>query len=100
MVALGSHSSKAADPPAGDRPPLFTRAFVLLLAGGFCFFCAFGMTVPVLPLLVTERLHGNDFAVATRKRGVRSGSSHARPGGYDGAPYERRRPIRSSAVVA
>ncbi|HEY0508581.1 MAG TPA: MFS transporter [Blastococcus sp.] len=46
-----------------DRPPLFTRTFLLLLAGGFCFFAAFGMTVPVLPLLVTERLGGNDLGV-------------------------------------
>jgi MFS family permease len=64
MVAPGSHASTtAADPPARDRPPLFTRAFLLLLVGGFCFFAAFGMTVPVLPLLVTEHLGGNDFAV-------------------------------------
>jgi MFS family permease len=46
-----------------DRPPLFTRSFLLLLTGGFCFFAAFGMTVPVLPLLVTEELGGNDLAV-------------------------------------
>lgn len=53
--------------PAADRPaaraPLFTRAFLFLLTGGFCFFAAFGMTVPVLPLFVTEELGGNDLAV-------------------------------------
>ncbi|HEY0396775.1 MAG TPA: MFS transporter, partial [Acidimicrobiia bacterium] len=53
----------AAHRAAVDRPPLFTRTFLLLLAGGFCFFAAFGMTVPVLPLLVTERLGGNDLGV-------------------------------------
>ena len=45
----------------GDR--LLTRPFVLVMACAFGFFGAFGMTVPVLPLIVTDELGGGDFAV-------------------------------------
>ena len=53
----------AADPAVPVRTPLFTRQFLLLVTGAFCFFLSFGMTVPVLPLLVTEQLGGSDLAV-------------------------------------
>jgi MFS family permease len=63
MVDPDRNPLKTDDRAEFNRPPLFTRAFVLLLTGGFCFFAAFGMTVPVLPLFVTEHLGGNDLAV-------------------------------------
>lgn len=63
MVEPHGPPSTAADRSRGRRPALFTRAFVFLLSGGFCFFAAFGMTVPILPLFVVEQLGGNDLAV-------------------------------------
>jgi len=42
---------------------MVTKPFVLLVSAAFCFFFAFGMTIPVLPPLVKDELGGGDLAV-------------------------------------
>ena len=56
----------AASPPpaqAAERPKLFSRAFVALCAAGFLAFSSQFLIQPVLPLLVVQRLGGDEALV-------------------------------------
>jgi len=52
-----------ADAGSGTPSKLVTPQFLIFVIAEFCYFGAFGMTVPVLPQLIRDDLGGSSFAV-------------------------------------
>jgi MFS family permease len=60
---MAERAEGAASAETGQRPPLITPRFVLIVASGLAYFFALSMLTPVLPLYVKGPLHGNGVSV-------------------------------------
>lgn len=60
-VAAPAREAEAGDAARGGRPPLWTRAFFLLLASNVLFFMGFQLLLPTLPMFAV-RLGGGEAA--------------------------------------
>jgi MFS family permease len=80
---------------------LLSRAFLVLIATGTCYFTAFGMVVPVLPRFVEGPLGGSDVAVGLTFGAFGLGAVALRPvAGRIGDRSGRRILILAGALIA